>query len=396
MKRVRRFAVVLAAACSVGAGAVAIAPPATASGGISVQRACATPAAGHAGCFALKVHGSSHLSADVGPAGYHPADLAGAYKLDATKGTGQTIGIVDAFNDPNAESDLAVYRSMFGLSACTTANGCFKKVNQTGGTSSYPPNNVGWSEEISLDVDMASAICPKCNILLVEATSNGYADLGIAVNEAATLHATEISNSYGGSEFSGETAYAAPYNHPGIPITVSSGDGAYPPHAQVPAVFGTVTAVGGTALKHAAGTRGWKESVWFTNTNEGAGSGCSLYIAKPSWQKDTGCSKRTVADVSAVADPATGVSVYDTYSEPGWMVFGGTSASAPIIAGVYALAGNGASISNASFAYKHKKGNLFDVKTGSNGTCGGSYLCTGVKGYDGPTGLGTPNGAGAF
>jgi subtilase family serine protease len=394
MRRFRMFATVAAAALSVGAGSLALAPAATASGGIAVERACDAPTTGHAGCFALKVGGSPRLSALAAPSGYHPADLLDAYKLDATKGTGQKVAIVDAFDDPKAEADLGVYRSMFGLSACTTANGCFKKVNQTGG-STPPAANKGWAEEISLDLDMVSAICPNCKILLVEATTNSFANLAAAVNEAATLGATEISNSYGGNEFSGETSSASSYNHPGIPITVSSGDGAYPPHAQFPADLATVTAVGGTALKHAAGARGWKETVWLTNAKEGAGSGCSTLIAKPAWQHDTDCAKRTVADVSAVADPATGVSVYDTYQEPGWLVFGGTSASSPIIAGVYALAGNGASINDASFAYSHIT-KLYDVKKGNNGSCGGSYLCTAKVGYDGPTGVGTPKGSGAF
>ena len=394
MKGSRSFATIGAVVLSLGIGAAATAPAATASG-VSVNEACGSVRAGYARCFALRVTGSRRLSADVGPAGYHPADLQGAYALSSTTGSSQTVAIVDAFDDPNAESDLAVYRSQFGLPACTTANGCFKKVNQTGGTS-YPAANVGWAEEISLDVDMVSAICPNCKILLVEATNNSLANLAASVNEAATLGATEISNSYGAAEFSGETTLAGSYNHPGVPVTVSSGDGAFVAGPQVPAAFSTVTAVGGTALRHATNARGWKEKAWFTNTTEGAGSGCSLYIAKPAWQHDTGCPNRTIADVSAVADPATGVSVYDTYGGVGgWLVFGGTSASSPIVAAVYALAGNGASINNAAFGYSHTS-SLYDVKKGSTGTCGGTYLCTAMAGYDGPTGLGTPKGTGAF
>jgi subtilase family serine protease len=391
MKRFRVVAAVAAVALSVGAGSIALAPAASA-GGFSVRRACATPTAGHAACFALLVSGSSHVSAFSGPAGYHPADLDSAYKLDATKGSGQTIAIVDAFNDPNAEADLGVYRSTYGLPACTTAGGCFKKVNQSGAASPLPPDNAGWGVEISLDLDMASAVCPKCHILLVEATSASFTNLGTAVNRAASIGATEISNSYGGGEGGGN---AADYNHPGIPVTASSGDGAFAAGPQSPADFSTVTAVGGTRLTRAGNVRGWKETVWFTNTHEGSGSGCSTIVAKPAWQHDTGCSKRTIADVSAVADPATGVSVYDTFSQSGFLVVGGTSASSPIVAGVYALAGNGASIKDASFAYSHAS-SLFDVKKGSNGTCGGSYLCTAKAGYDGPTGFGTPNATGAF
>jgi subtilase family serine protease len=256
--------------------------------------------------------------------------------------------------------------------------------------------DIGWSLEISLDLDMASAICPHCKILLVEAATNSFTNLATAVNRAVASGATVVSNSYGGNEFAGATAYAPSYKHPGVPITVSSGDFAYADGPQIPAAFSTVVAVGGTKLKRATNARGWTESVWFHKAQaSGAGSGCSQYVAKPKWQHDTGCAGRTIADVSAVADPATGVSVYDTFGQSGWLVIGGTSASAPIIAGVYALAGNGATINNASRAYK-QTAKLFDVTTGSNGTCGGSYLCKAKPGYDGPTGLGTPNGIGAF
>src|SRR5438874_1041000 len=186
MPRIRRCVAVAAAAISMGAGAVAAAPAAHARG-ISVERACAVPAPGYVGCFALRVTGSRHLSAFAGPAGYHPADLLSAYKLDATKGAGQTIAIIDAFDNPNAESDLATYRSTFGLPKCTTANGCFKKVNQAGNSAPLPPTNQGWGLEIALDLDMASAICPKCHLLLVEASTNSFANLGIAVNRAATM-----------------------------------------------------------------------------------------------------------------------------------------------------------------------------------------------------------------
>jgi len=369
-------------------GATTAVPPPAVAGGFSIEPVCGPVPAGYARCLALRVTGSRHLSADAGPAGYHPADLKSAYKL-TSGGTGQTVAIIDAFDDPNAESDLAVYRAQFGLPPCTTANGCFKKVDQTGGTT-YPPPNVGWAAEISLDLDMVSATCKMCHILLVEATNNSIANLAAAVNRAAILGATEISNSYGGAEFPSETSFASSYHHPGIPITASSGDSGFSAGAQVPAAYRTLTAVGGTNLLPKANARGWREKVW-----SGAGSGCSAFITKPSWQLDTGCSNRTIADVSAVADPATGVSVYDTYGLGGWVVFGGTSASAPIIASVYALAGNGSTINNASFAYAHTA-SLFDVKRGSNGSCGGTYSCTGLPGYDAPTGLGTPNGVGAF
>jgi len=317
--------------------------------------------------------------------------LQNAYLLpSSTNGAGQTVAIVDAYDDPNAEADLGTYRSTFGLSACTTGNGCFRKVNESGVAGSYPAASGSWSQEISLDLDMASAICPNCHILLVEATSNAFTDLGSSVNTAVSLGATEVSNSYGGSEFSSESLYESYFNHPGVPITVSSGDGGY--GVDFPAASQYVTAVGGTSLSQASNARGWSETAWSS-----AGSGCSAYITKPTWQTDAGCSRRTVADVSAVADPNTGVAVYDSYAyngASGWLVFGGTSVSSPIVASVYALAGNGTTINNGSYPYGHT-GSLYDVVSGSNGTCG-TYLCNAGQGYDGPTGLGTPNGTGGF
>ncbi|GAC1443581.1 MAG: peptidase S8 [Mycobacteriales bacterium] len=356
------------------------------------MRVCPAPPAGFASCHAIRNDGASPNASS--PNGYNPADLQSAYKLpSATAGSGQTVAIVDAYDDPNAESDLGVYRSQFGLSPCTTGNGCFRKVNQSGGTK-YPKANGGWAQEISLDLDMVSAICPSCHILLVEASSASYVNLGTAVNEAAFLGANAISNSYGGGESSSDPSYdTAYYQHSGVAITVSSGDSGY--GVQYPAASQYVTAVGGTTLnRDLTSSRGWAEKVW-----SGAGSGCSAYDSKPSWQTDPGCAKRTVADVSAVADPNTGVSVYDSFTyqgASGWLVFGGTSVASPIIASVYALAGNAASVTYGSYPYGASPSTLNDVTSGSNGSCGGSYLCTGVAGYDGPTGLGTPNGTGAF
>ncbi|QHC30213.1 S53 family peptidase [Streptomyces sp. HF10] len=375
---------------------------------------CATPKhQGELACDSLRVTGGltafqKQQAADgitpkaSTPTGYGPSDLQSAYGLTAaaaSKGAGETIAIVDAYNDPNAEADLAKYRSYYGLSACTKAGGCFKQVSQTGSTTSLPTSDSGWSEEISLDLDMASAICPNCNILLVEAKSATMANLGTAVNEAVSLGAKYVSNSYGGSESSSDTGYDTKYyKHPGVAITVSAGDEGY--GAEYPAASQYVTAVGGTALSKASSTtRGWSESVWNTSSTEGTGSGCSAYDAKPAWQTDTGCAKRTVADVSAVADPATGVSVYDSYGvTPGFSTFGGTSASSPIIAGVYALGGTPSSGSYpAKFPYtKAGTSALNDVTSGSNGSCSTSYLCTARSGYDGPTGVGTPEGVSAF
>ncbi|MER5636805.1 putative Ig domain-containing protein [Kitasatospora sp. NPDC002227] len=377
-------------------GAQAAATPATHP--VTTKRVCAAPThPGQMACLALArtdLAPQGRLAPNLLPSGYGPSDLTSAYKLPAG-GSGQTVAIVDSNDDPNAESDLATYRSTYGLPACTTANGCFKKVDQRGGTS-YPSADSGWAGEISLDVDMVSAVCPSCHILLVEADSATMDNLGAAVNTAVSLGAKYVSNSYGGSEDSTDPASDSSYfNHPGVAITVSSGDSGY--GVEYPAASQYVTAVGGTSLSRNSSTRGWTESVWGTSSGgNGAGSGCSAYDAKPSWQHDTGCAKRTVADVSAVADPATGLAVYQTYGGSGWAVYGGTSASSPIVAAVYALAGAPAAGSSpASFPYAHAS-SLFDVTSGANGSCSPSYLCTAAAGYDGPTGLGTPNGTAAF
>ncbi len=353
---------------------------------------CEHAAPGFASCLAivLKATGMHANVAKSTPMGLTPEELQNAYELpSASAGKDQTIAIVDAYDDPNAEKDLAVYRSTFHLPACTTANGCFKKVDQSGGET-YPQASSSWAGEISLDLDMVSAIAPNSHILLVEANSSAFADLGLSVDTAVRLGATEVSNSYGSEENAQDaSAMAHYYDHPGVAITVSAGDSGY--GVQLPAAYSTVIAVGGTKLSHAKNARGWTESAW-----SGTGSGCSKYISKPSWQKDSGCQKRTVADVSAVADPDTGVAVYDSYENYGtnWAVYGGTSASAPIIAGVYALAGNAAQAS-ASYLYSHSA-DLNDVTSGSNGTSVPAYLSTAGKGFDGPTGLGTPRGSDAF
>ncbi len=263
-------------------------------------------------------------------------------------------------------------------------------MNQSGGTS-YPRANSGWALEIALDVETAHGICPACKILLVEASSASMSNLGAAENEAIALGATVVSNSWGGGEYSSETTDDSRYfNHPGVAITVSSGDGGY--GVEYPAASRYVTAVGGTTL-NLNGTSWASETTW-----SGAGSGCSSYEPKPAWQTDTGCSRRTVADVSADADPNTGAAVYDgtAYSgQSGWFQVGGTSLAAPLVAAVYALTGTASSVNAGSTPYAHA-GSLHDVTSGSNGSCGGSYLCTAKPGYDGPTGLGTPNGLTAF
>jgi subtilase family serine protease len=358
-----------------------------------IHHSCASASKGEASCLALVrsdiAKSAKALRADAAaPSGLAPADLQDAYKLpSSTAGSGQTVAIVDAYDAPTAEEDLGTYRSQFGLPECTTANGCFKKVDQNGG-SSYPTGDPGWGQEISLDVDMVSAVCPSCKIVLVEANSASFEDLGTAVNTAAGL-ANVVSNSYGGSDAS-DSDYGAYYNHPGVAMTVSSGDSGY--GVEYPASSQYVTAVGGTSLTKSDSARGWDESAW-----NGAGSGCSDLNPAISGQSgaDTGCTGRAVADVSAVADPATGVAVYDSTAadgQSGWLVFGGTSVAAPVIGGVYGLAGSGGD-NNTPYAHTDA---LFDVTSGSNGTCDTSQWCTARAGWDGPTGLGTPNGAGAF
>jgi hypothetical protein len=362
---------------------------------VRVQRLCALPKPGYRACMALRVEGSTtpqaEVTPDATPSGFGPVDLKSAYNLPATGGSGVTVAVVDAQDDPDAASDLATYRSTYGLPACTTANGCFKKVNQTGGTT-YPTPDTGWSGEIMLDIEMVSAACPSCNILLVEANSANDSDLDTAVNYAAA-HATVVSNSYGGSESSSDPSDSA-YNHSGVLITASSGDEGY--EVEFPASSPTVLAVGGTSLTKSSGTaRGWTESVWSTSASEGAGSGCSRYETQPSWQTSNTnikavCSKRAVADVSAVADPATGVAVLDTYGSGGWAVYGGTSVASPLVAAIYALTGHAGG--SPSYAYSNP-GNFYDVTSGQTSTCGNA-LCKAGTGWDGPTGLGTPNGTG--
>nr|WP_274911319.1 S53 family peptidase [Streptomyces sp. WZ-12] len=366
---------------------------------VPTHRLCAHPTKpGYMACNAVArtdIKPQLSLRPDAAPSGFGPSDLQSAYNLPQSGGSGQTVAIVDANDDPNAEQDLATYRSQYGLPECSTANGCFQKVDQNGGTN-YPAADSGWAGEISLDVDMVSAACPSCHILLVEANSANMSDLGTAVNRAVTMGAKFVSNSYGGGEDSTDTSSDEQYfNHPGVAITVSSGDSGY--GVEYPAASKYVTAVGGTSLQQDSSSRGWSESVWGSSAGgNGAGSGCSQYDAKPAWQQDTGCANRTVADVASVADPATGLAVYDSYQATGWNVYGGTSASSPFIAGVYALAGTpGSGDTPASYPYSHASA-LNDVTSGANGTCSPSYLCTAGTGYDGPTGLGTPNGTAAF
>lgn len=351
---------------------------------------------GSSHCYASALGQGSKPNASSGPTGLSPAQIQSAYKLTNLASKGRTVAIVDAYDDTSAEADLATFRSAYGLPACTTANGCFHKISQTG-TTTYPANDVGWAVEISLDLDAVSSACPDCHILLVEANSARNLDLYAAVDTAARYPGVvAISNSYGGSEVATEPLDDAHFNHPGIAITVSSGDNGY--GVEYPAASKFVTAVGGTTLTAASNARGWSEAAW-----SGAGSGCSSYEPKTTNQPTVGgCASRIVADVSAVADPASGLGVYDSNCDllsqvlnscfKGWAAVGGTSLSSPIVAAAYALA----PAVKATSALYGAGGNLFDVTTGSNGSCGGTPLCTSGPGYDGPTGNGTPNGVGAF
>jgi hypothetical protein len=368
-------------------------------------RACpVTTKLGRMACMVLirtnVKHQSQHaLGPDQAPSGdgYGPSTLQSAYVLpSSTAGGGETVAVVDAYNDPDITSDLATYRSDWGLPACGT--GCFSVVNEEGETSPLPANagTNGWDVEESLDVDMVSAICPLCHIILVEASSADTADLGTGVNAAVALGADFVSNSYGGSESSSDNTYDTDYySHPGVAVTASAGDDGY--GVSYPAASGDVTSVGGTSLSTASNSRGYTETVWGSSSGgEGTGSGCSADSSKPSWQTDTGCSRRTDNDVSSDANPNTGVAVYDSYSEGGWLEVGGTSASSPTIAAVFALAGKpAAGTYPSSYIYAHTS-DLFDVTSGANGSCSPAYLCTAETGYDGPTGWGTPDGVSAF
>ena len=391
-----------------GVALAAAAGPAAAAGSAhratapDVRRACAAATkAGTAACLVLiRTDVKQRTQAEVVNVptgyGYGPSSLQSAYKLpSSTGGTGQVVAVVDAYNDPNAVSDVATYRSAWGLPACntTTKAGCLNVVNQNGAASPLPTNSgsTGWATEESLDVDMVSAICPACHIYLVEANSPSFANLGTAVNSAVNVvHAKFVSNSYGGGDSTNDRTYDKKYyKHAGVAVTASAGDSGY--GVSYPAASRFVTAVGGTSLNTSSNSRGWTETVW-----SGTGSGCSGFEKKPAWQHDSGCSKRTNNDVAAVADPNTGVAMYDTYDQGGWLEVGGTSVASPIIASVFALAGTPtAGTFPSSYIYAHTSA-LFDVTSGSNGSCTPAYLCHGEVGYDGPTGWGTPDGTTAF
>jgi subtilase family serine protease len=330
---------------------------------------------------------------------YSPGQLRAAYGITGAGSPSTVVAIVDAYGYPNAAADVAAYRAEYGLPTLNCAKAgspCLRIVNETGGTK-LPATNAGWDEEQALDLDMVSAMCPNCSILLVQASSASYADLATAEVEAAALGAHAIGNSYGGGE-NGSQPYASAYNLPGVAVTASAGDSGY--GVAFPASSPTVIAVGGTSLGWNGTTRA--EVVW-----SGSGSGCSKVYAEPVWQvpsktnpamtNNTLCTMRMMNDVAAVADPDTGVIVYMNIPPyaPGFYIFGGTSASAQIISGIYGEKNNAVTSSGKPDPYAAYT-SLFDVTSGSDGSCGGTYFCTAEVGYDGPTGLGAPKGDTAF
>ena len=399
----RTLSAVLGAGALVLAGLTAGLPAATAApssegaahGRHPVRTCHAVLARGEANCHAMvmaEAHGVAQKSSQPPATALRASQLRSAYNFTNLTSGGRTVAIVDAYGYSNLESDLGTYRSTMGLAPCTSKSGCLRVIDQNGGTN-LPRMDVGWAQEQALDVDAVSAACPDCKIIVVQAASNSFADLGTAVGTAAKQQGVvAISNSYGGGD-ADDATYGSYYDHPGIAVTASTGDNGYQ-GGSYPADSSYVTAVGGTSLVQDGSARGWSESVW-----DGAGSGCSSYnAALPAASTfDTGCPNRAMADVAAAADPSYGgLAVYYPTNRRSstWGQFGGTSEAAPIIAAAYALSGDTSGYAN-EIPYGHP-GQLFDVTSGSNGTCPTSQWCNARSGWDGPTGLGTPNGAGAF
>lgn len=323
----------------------------------TVTAACSSKLpAGIAHCNALirtrgassqrQFHASNAATAAIGDSGaYSPAYLQSAYNVASFSGSattnGRIVAIVDAYNDPKVVSDMAHYRHSFGLPACprgivsTTASTCsIQVVNQDGTRAPLPAPRASWSLETSIDVDMVSAMCPQCQILLVEAKSSAMSDLGTAVNTAVAMHADVVSNSYGTAEYPSEVTDALRYySHPGVPIVAAAGE--LGRGVEFPAAAPNVVAVGGTTLVQYShhGVRDGFETAWSKTA-----SGCSAYEPKPAWQRALPCKNRSVADIAAVADPSTGVWVYDSYKSSGSLIAGGTSVAAPIISALFALA----------------------------------------------------------
>jgi hypothetical protein len=369
------------------------APEPDATPASSEPMSCAT--AGHTYHCKGRIRTDGQAFANAAATGYGPADLVSAYALNTSLKPTTTIALVDAFGYPNAESDLAQYRSKYGLPPCTVASGCLTIVNQQGQKSplpSPPPANDDWTVETALDLDMASAACPTCKLLLVQANDDTSNGLLVAQATAANLGAAVISDSWGGPESTQQTGQSQEsFFNLGKPVTifVAAGDSGYDNAGQgpdYPSVSAYVIAVGGTNLKRStAATRGWVETAWTMG-----GSSCSISVPKPTFQSNltTACTFRAASDVAAVGDPATGLTVYNA-GAGGFIVVGGTSAAAPFVAGVFALNGLGAA--GPTYPYAHPTA-WNDVTSGTNGSCG-NVLCNSAKGWDGPTGLGTPIGS---
>ena len=414
--------------------------------------------AGTKGAHQVKLAGGATKAGTIGPAGgLTPSDLATAYGLNTAGGAGQTVAIVDAYNDPNIEADLQTFDAQYGLAPCTVANGCLQIVGQNGSPNSLPSNDTsGWSVEETLDVQAVHSVCQGCKIILVEANDNSDFNLAVAENTAASLHATEITNSFGEPESDASPGFAAAFDHPGIVVTASTGDDGYYSYdvfqaansPDVPSSSNTVVAVGGTSLQLTPDGSRSSESVWNSNgpldSNQqsagqplgASGGGCSTVFPAQGWQSslavwgETACGgNRLAADVSAVADPLTGFDIYDSFDfgqgALGWITVGGTSLSSPVVAAAYGLAGGAQGVAYPALTLYGHLASAYDVTTGGNGWCGGvaaaqcanpntfssivdcayaangslapgNRACTAAAGYDGPTGVGTPNGLSMF
>lgn len=388
---------VLGLAGLMGLSAPAAAPAAAPV--LSYESVC-TNADANAACLA-KVRRDSHgnfaaaASPRALPAGFSPQQFRSAYGVTTT-GTG-SIAVITAYDNPRAQQDLATFDQTFGLPAfpnCTSASqtGCFTKMSQTGSTIFMPFPNRGWALEADLDVQIAHSMCPGCRLTLVEANSNSFASLSAAIDRAVTVGAHVVSMSWGGNEFSTETNYDSHFNPAAVNFVAASGDNGY--GTGWPSASGKVISAGGTSLHLDASGNRSSETVW-----NGTGSGCSLYEAKPSWQTDPSCKKRTMNDLAADADPNTGAAIYSSYSPygSGWFVIGGTSLSTPLIAGLIADAGAPAQATTMQSLYNAQGStNLYDVTSGNDGSCSVNYYCTAATGYDGPSGVGSPVGLAAF
>ena len=342
-------------------------------------------------CLALI---ESNGSAGRHRGGWQPVDFQTRYHLDSSSGgAGTIVAIVDAYDNPHAASDLATYRAAFGLGKAP-----FKKFNQYGEQRDYPRPGPGWGAEIDLDAEMVSAVCPKCTIFVVEASNAIGSDLQTAEAEAVRLGAHIVTNSW--------TCYNAltcvkwsDFDAPGVVYVAAAGDLGYNENG-APEGLASVVSVGGTVLSKNGTT--YSEQVWGDS-----GGGCSANgeksggAPKPTWQTDPDCKFRTDTDVSAVA---WGVAEYDTFGYKGWFTVGGTSIAAPLVAGIYGLAGNAANRdAGRKFWNEHpqqRAKNLNEITLGSDGSCKGRYLCqAGTEQfgwYSGPAGWGTPLGTGAF